>query len=130
MLSCFNFRLSSIESRSPFLVFFPPRVGTHLSRSFLFLISRVWNKLPLALQSEKNSGKFKNNIRRHFIDYKYLVSGIPPFLSFEFLRIMTVLLFFPFPFSSFIQNSLDRHTLLPLENCEIYNNNKNNNNFV
>ena len=81
LLSKFNFSLTSPTARLPYLIMFPPRAGTHLAKSFLFLISIAWNKLPLLLRSEKNHSKFKMKVRQHFVEYRYLVSGIPNFTS-------------------------------------------------
>ena len=77
LLMEFNFRFSQ-SSRDSLIVLFSPS-GPYLAKSFIFLISIAWNKLPLSIRSVRNSNKFRILVKRYHHDHRFLIAGIPDF---------------------------------------------------
>ena len=68
-----NLSISTIARRPNKVVFHSN--GTHTSRSFLFVISTLWNCLPPSLTSLEHPHVFRSALRKATMNYRF--SGIP-----------------------------------------------------
>jgi len=77
LLEEFQF-LKSNSARRPYSLRLP-KASTHFAKSFLFLLSKEWNKLPGSICSIPHPGKFNKLIRDHYASSQYSTKGIDNF---------------------------------------------------
>ena len=73
-----NAFLVSHSTRHPTSILLP-RSSAYISKSFLFLLSIAWNKLPEDVRSFTSPCKFNKAVRRYYNNFQFDPSGIPDF---------------------------------------------------
>lgn len=79
LLDGFGFQKSRNSRHSTSIIL--PRAGSTFVKSFLFQFSIAWNKLPETTRCLTSPSKFKRQIRKDFISYKFKLSGLSHLFS-------------------------------------------------
>ena len=74
LLQQFSFVITRNSRRSLSIIL--PRVGTTMSKSFLFMYALAWNKLTPDLRSIPSTNVFKKKIKAEFVQHKFSTSGL------------------------------------------------------